>query len=352
MDDEHTDLYKDQGYELREHLASDAWGDLYRAVYVPHGLEVLFRRFRADLHEQPAWELAAAEIQAWARIDHPAVLQPLDWEDHNEGPFLATVMPEGRLLTDCLTGNGAADGLEPREVLAGVARAVEAAREFGVLHLGLDLTNVWVAAPGSVAVSEFGLWYVHSEHPWLGPATSPFAAPEQEGPGRVSAATDAFALGLICVALRFGTSRVDIARRSAPSLPWDDPSESVLISRCLLDDPLARPRTAGELLGLMGDAPGAREPAMRDCPICRLKREIEHDLGLGRRTVVDRLRDLEDTRPEPTSVREGSCARPDKTAAAHQVREPRTWSFVSMFPWLAIAAMALAAMAVWWLAFR
>jgi serine/threonine protein kinase len=341
------ELYKNEGYELTEHLATDSWGDLFRARYEPHDLDVLFRRFGDEVAEPRAWDLAEAEIKAWARIDHPSVVQPLDWGNPTQGAFLATTLPDGVLLGERIRDVEAATALDPKEFVAGLAEAVEAARGYGVLHLGLDLTNVWVASPSKVCISEFGLWYLRCEFGCQSDSTAPFLAPEQRDGGKPSAATDVYAIGLLLVAVSFGMSSVALATSAPASLHWDDPSHAALVERCLLDDPLDRPRTAGDLLIATGHAMPSQEAELRDCPMCRLKRQIERDRGLRRPTLMERLRQMDD----------GDCQtgelRPDLNGGG--LSEPRPaqgTSLASVFTWIAIAALVLAAVGVWFMAFR
>jgi serine/threonine protein kinase len=163
-------LFGSEGYILGKRLAADSWGELYEAVYKPLAAEVLFRRLpEAVAADRAAWELASAEIQAWARLDHRGILQVLDWgispgEDAPEA-YLVTEMPGGRILMSILEEPGSRLDRPPGwadSVFAGLLSSVEAARRWGVLHLGLCPECIWVSAAGEVTVSDFGLWYVTS----------------------------------------------------------------------------------------------------------------------------------------------------------------------------------------------
>jgi len=232
-----TELFKEQGYLLDDLLATDSWGELYSATYTGHGRRVLFRRFRPELSDTRAWGLAAAEIQAWARIDHPAIIQPLDWGAAPAGPYYAAMMPGGLPLASALTEDSGLELFDPEEVFGGVLEAVEAAARWGVLHLGLGLTNVWVT-DGAVGVSEFGLWYVRAEFPETFDDTGLFSAPEQRTGGRAMAATDVYALGLLYLALHQGLA----AAKSASAGDLEEMDIEPVISRCLGPNPVLRPR--------------------------------------------------------------------------------------------------------------
>lgn len=341
--------FETEGYELAEQVASDRWGELFRAEYVPHRRTVLFRAFAPGLSQPEPWELTVAEIRAWARIDHPSILQPLDWGKSESGAFLAMEMPLGEPLEALLRRERGVAHPDPGRIFERLLVAVEAARLYGVLHLGLSATNVWVCPDGSVMVSDFGLWYVASEFPRLAIDPSVFAAPEQLQHGRASAASDVYSLGLILVALEKGMAAAEALSGGAhDAVGFEDAAVQAMVSSCLALDPLSRPRSAGELIH--GDACGSDvQAAFRDCPVCRLKKEIGHDFRLTRRTLSDRFRDLDqdlvDVTPSEAPWRK---ARQQEREAGSMLER----GVGRLFPWIAIASLAVLTIAVWWLAFR
>ena len=354
--------FENEGYLLEELLASDQWGDLHRGTYVSHNRPVLLRRFAPALAAEGPWRLAAAEIQAWARVDHPGVIQPLDWGNPTAGPYLATEMPAGAPLASLITAEDGLAGIEPEQVFAGVVEAVEAARLWGVLHLGLGPTNVWVAPDGSVRVSEFGIWYVQAEFGEPGAAGGPFLAPEQVSRSRVGASADVYSLAMLLVALRRGLDAAELARggQLPPSTADVSSGEAAALRRCLESNPLARPRSAGEMAEAMGlTAPAEEDNHFRDCPVCRLKEEIARERREEPGTVAERLRAFSESTgqypsPQPSPPRgEGETWRPPRTTGEGETRLPSTpVTITKMFPWIVIAALAMATLTVWWLAFR
>ena len=339
--------FEDEGYELGELVARDIWGELYRARYVSHGRTVLFRAFDARMAEAGPWELAAAEIQAWARLDHPAVVQPLDWANTPSGAFLAMEMPRGELLRECLRREGPAALADPAAALADVARAVEAARTMGVLHLGLGDTCVWVCPDSSVMVSDFGLWYVASEFPGSFETRGAFSAPEQALPRRAGASSDVYSIALLYLAATRGRAAA-AAVAAGGDVP--DDGEGFMAGRlrqCLDDDPRSRPGGAGELLAGSTGGTGTPVPAFRDCPVCRLKEEIARDFRLKKPTVAGRLRDMDSDLFDV-----GACDGPVEPERAGWAPGARRQALAArLFPWVALA-LGVLALVVWWLAFR
>ncbi|MBU1670626.1 MAG: protein kinase [Actinobacteria bacterium] len=333
-----SDIFKEEGYELAERLADDCWGELHRAVYLPHRREVLFRRFPSVLGEDPdAWSLAEAEIKAWARLDHPGILQALDWGLTGSGPFLASEMPAGLQLAQCLD-SGEAPGYE--ELFGPLLEAVEHARRLGALHLGLSPRNVWVArGEGAcrVQVAEFGLWYVCRRFPDALPTDDAFLAPEQHGEGKASAASDVYSLGLLLASVVAGGSGPDRAgdRSGIVDAHFEGPPElASVVACCLSEQPLARYATAGELAGALGLSTEPHEDDAGECPICRLKDEIGVRPFEGRST--SEAGRSEDSDPHHVTTFRASTSK----------------GLPGRYAWLMIAALALATLLVWWAAFR
>ena len=309
------DLFKDEGYVLEGRLEEDSWGELYRARYVPHDREVLLRRFPPAVSgDASAWDLVCAEVGAWARLRHPGIVQVLDWGIAGSEAFCATEMPLGLSLGALMEVGGPAD---PDAVFSNLLASVEAARQWGVLHLGLGLTNIWVADDAVVKVGEFGLWYAKRDFALLASREEIFLAPEQFEGGRASSATDVYSLALLFLTLRFGIESVRAAKDG--ELPEMLEEKKTLIARCIDPQPLLRYRSAGELAEVLGlTGADLQYTEYRDCPFCQLKKEIE----------LEGKRDLD----------KGQFSRYPGTRAA--------------YVWLVIAGLAAAALLLWWLALR
>jgi serine/threonine-protein kinase len=313
--EEISDLFKEEGYVLMERLAEDSWGELYRARYVPHDREVLLRRFPSAVSgSPPVWDLVCAEVGAWARLKHPGILQVLDWDISGSEAFLATEMPPGLSLGALMEAGGPGD---PDAVFSNLLASVEAARQWGVLHLGLGISNIWVDDDAAVSVGEFGLWYARKDLAVPVTREEMFLAPEQLEGGRASAATDVYALALLFVTLRSGLESARAAKDG--ELLGMTEEQRPVIARCLDPQPLLRYRSAGELAEVLGLAGADREfTGYRDCPFCRLKEELELEVKPGRDT-------------------------------GHRPRSP---GMQAAYAWLIIAGLAAAALILWWLALR
>jgi hypothetical protein len=135
------DIFSSISYEVNELLATDGWGDLYRAVYVPHGTDVLFRRFPAALAaDESAWKLMVAELRAWSRLEHSGIVPVMEWGLLEGEAFLATRLPAGVRLADSEPLDESAADVDFSSLLAAMAEAAK----WGVLHLGLCPGNIWI----------------------------------------------------------------------------------------------------------------------------------------------------------------------------------------------------------------
>ncbi len=319
---------RDSGYEVEEPVCEDGWGRLYRGVYAPHGTGVLLRVFPPALSgSDAAWALMEAEVQAWARLDHPGIIQVLDWGRSPGLCYVSAVLPGGRPMAETLSCDSGVE--QASSILESLLAAVEAARSRGVLHLGLSPHNIWIEhAAGdrlagrpvtNVSVGEFGFWYVAREFPELGLRGAAFPAPEQLADGRASSASDVFTLAVLSIALEHGlTAAREAAGRFAPPA-----GAHPALARCLERAPLARYRSAGELASALGVSRADEEPcARRDCPICQLKERIQ-------REQAGRAR--------------GPSAVPD---AGRGVRAP-----AGCF-WALVATLVVAVALVWWMVLR
>lgn len=274
------DPLESEGYRIEGMVLGDNWGELLDAVYLPHQYRVTLRRFPAELSEnREAWELARAEIQAWARLSHPGVLQVLDWGMAGRFPYLVTERPKGKPLDRCLGDRDSR--IDADQVFTSLLASIEAARCWGVAHLGLCPTNVWVTSDNRVQVGDFGLWYVSRDFPPLGHRDDVFLAPEQREGSRVSPATDVYTLAVIYLVLKCGLRKVEEAL-SGGSFPAGLPNKRDVLEKCLDPRLLARHQSAGVLAdALQLGAENTARPACRDCPICRLKSEIEEDAAMS-----------------------------------------------------------------------
>src|SRR5581483_4961765 len=156
------------------------------------------------------------EAEAASRIRHPNVAAVLDAGEHEGRLYVALELIPGRTLADALA-TGPLGVSRALELIAKVARAIEAAHEQGVVHRDLKPSNIIIADGGEPVVIDFGLAKAEGSRESLTRTgevlgTLFYMSPEQlEGRRDVDARTDVYALGAILFECLTGRPPFDAA---------------------------------------------------------------------------------------------------------------------------------------------
>jgi len=191
-------------YELIEELGRGGMGVVYRARQLSLPREVAIKMMRLDrLDSATDRERFRAEAEAIARLDHPGIVPVYEVGEVDGQPYFSMKYVRGRTLADRLQEGP----LAPREaarILAGVARAIDAAHRCGVLHRDLKPSNILLDENGEPLVTDFGLAKLLSgsvdlTHSGAILGTPAYVAPEQAagGRGENGPASDVYSLGSI-----------------------------------------------------------------------------------------------------------------------------------------------------------
>jgi serine/threonine protein kinase/WD40 repeat protein len=198
------------GHELIEEIARGGMGVVYRARQAHPEREVALKALPgAALLSVDARERFRIEAQAMARLDHPHILPIYELGDAAEGPFFTMKLASGGSLAQRI-GDYAGRWREIAELVATVAEAVQFAHEHGVLHRDLKPGNILFDEAGTPFVCDFGLAKIAGEESDLTRSialigTPNYVAPEMTtGAGRVTTASDVWALGVILYELLAG----------------------------------------------------------------------------------------------------------------------------------------------------
>ena len=261
-------------YRIVSPLSSGGMG----AVYVAEQLSTGTRRALKVMHPQLAGdtklrERFVQEARVGSRIESDHVVQVVAaGVDQASGmPWLAMELLKGETLDALIRRRGALPRREVAELLTQLAHALSAAHDVGVVHRDLKPENVFLAAARrrdvafTLKVLDFGIAKILAEvatQQTAAMGTPLWMAPEQtEAMGRITPATDVWALGLIAFQLLTGRSFWLVA--SAPEAPG-----ALAVLREVVMDPLPRASERARALGVGHLVPDGFDEWFARC-VCR-----------------------------------------------------------------------------------
>ncbi|WP_328653386.1 serine/threonine protein kinase [Micromonospora sp. NBC_00330] len=201
--------------------------------------EVLDRQVALQQIALPGWvsdaersrlrDSTLAEVRGLAGLDHPGVLGM--WDVLSTDGYLWLVMEHvpSRSLSEVVASDGPLAPAEVARVGLHLIAALSAAHARGVTHREVRPQNVLLADDGRVMLGGFGLSIFDSRDPATVTAASlstvQYTAPERARDGRVTAATDLWALG----------ATLYLAAEGRP--PWSRPSTLAMLAALATEAP-------------------------------------------------------------------------------------------------------------------
>ncbi|WP_437684800.1 protein kinase domain-containing protein [Sorangium sp. So ce176] len=274
------------GFRVEQMLGQGGFARVYAATREGDGRAVALKVARRQDDGRIAREAAALARLAPPRV--PALLGSGRAADLR--PFLALERLTGSSLAARLAGlpgAGAAPLDEAAALARGIAAALDAVHDAGLVHRDLKPENVWLRSEGGVALIDFGLaalargardaddaqGALGAELTRTGAVlgTAAYMAPEQcLGARGVDPRADVYALGAVIFELLTGrppfvgeaaeVRQAHVARRPAPPSSFARLPAAVdeAVLRCLAKDPGARPARAGDVARALTAALEAR----------------------------------------------------------------------------------------------
>jgi len=223
-------------FVLGKLVGSGALGKVYRARLQSDGQVVAVKFMHRNLWTNPISRLSfLREIDNASKINHPGILKYLGWgQSPHGGPYLVCEYVDGQSLANVNRENASYSV----QWLIQICAAIMAAHQVGVVHGDLTPNNILLSQDGRIVVTDFGFATYTEQSPTAfehdhslasSGGTLGFAAPEQVSPafGRISSATDIYAIGGLAYYLLTGRGPHDVSDNSLLDTVAD---EDVVIS--------------------------------------------------------------------------------------------------------------------------
>ncbi|MEV8554491.1 protein kinase [Streptomyces glaucescens] len=244
------------GFRLAARLGAGGMGVVYLA-HTQGGRPVAVKVVRPELADDPDFRRRfGREIKAARRVRGAYTAELIDGDADGEPPWLATLYVPGPSLAEAVARRGPLPVPAVLWLMAGVAEALQAIHEAGVVHRDLKPSNVLLAADGP-RVIDFGIALAADGTAYTATGgtigTPSFMAPEQASGLEVTAATDVFALAQTVAFAALGRplygdgSAINVLYRivhTEPDLSLLPEPLRPLLARCLAGDPAERPTPA------------------------------------------------------------------------------------------------------------
>jgi eukaryotic-like serine/threonine-protein kinase len=252
-------------YELRDTIGRGGMGEVYRAFDQSLQRDVAVKVLPVHLiGDATAERRFTREAQRAASLTHPNIVTVHDAVSEPGLHAIVMELIDGPSLADVLRDEGPLPTERAFEVAGGVAAALAAAHERGLIHRDVKPSNILIAPDGTPKLADFGIARA-TDATKTSTATvhgsAPYMAPEQATGGEVDGRTDVYALG--CVLYEMLTGRAPFMGDDALGIVYqhlhDDPQPPSAVNpelpaefdgvvlKALQKDPDARFATADDL---------------------------------------------------------------------------------------------------------
>jgi serine/threonine protein kinase len=203
-------------YHLIELLGEGAMGTVFRAERHPDGTPIALKVLKAELAQDAVLrQRFVREARAAREITHKHLLAVVDYGEAAGYCYLATDYVLGGSLAQQIAEQGQLPVRDTIRIASGVASALDALHERGLVHRDIKPSNILLGDSGAL-LADFGVVgggdftaLTRSGHA-LG--TAHYLAPELISGAAASAASDIYALG--CVTYECLTGQPPFADRS------------------------------------------------------------------------------------------------------------------------------------------
>src|SRR6478736_1306112 len=244
------------------------------------GREVALKRVYGTGDPQGSLRLKR-EALVGASLNHPNLVSVYDAETQDDGDVVIVMeYVEGKTLSDVLRAGGRMRPDEAVRILEGVAAALDACHERGIVHRDVKPANILLGREGAVKLADLGVADVadRTRITSSGAVVGSFSymAPEQLEGASPSPGMDIYALAAVAFEMLAGqkarpeSNPLALAHAISTQPPADlrdfspqvPAAAAAVLQRGMSADPRDRPATAGELVGRLREAlaPGSTQP--------------------------------------------------------------------------------------------
>ncbi len=146
------------GYELVDRLGSGGQASVYKGIQLSMNRPVAIKVIRAG-SEAPETEVGRfmREARVLAKLRHDNIVQAIDYGEHEGTRYLVMEFVEGESILDIMQLTPALGILRSTQIALHVARALEHAAKFDVMHRDVKPANIVITTAGKAILVDFGL---------------------------------------------------------------------------------------------------------------------------------------------------------------------------------------------------
>lgn len=224
----------DERYEVLEALGQGGMAYVYLAQDLRSGRKVALKLMRDELSgDQEFIRRFATEARAAASLDHPNIVQVLDYGQDGEVRYIVQEFVEGTNLKELILDNGPLTWDVAVPLMIQIGLGLEHAHRRGIIHRDMKPQNVLITPDMTAKVTDFGIARAAIANTitltgGMAFGSVHYFSPEQARGGKVTEASDLYSLGLMLYEMLTGC------------LPFDGES-SVAVAIKQLQEMPARP---------------------------------------------------------------------------------------------------------------